>query len=261
MSKSQSAGKSSRSSIAAGLTVGTGRMLLMQSLMELKLLLRNGEQILLSLLVPLGMLVVFIKVPFIQIEGSRADFFVPGIIALALMSSAFTGQAISTGFDRHYGVLKRLGATALPREILLLGKTVSVVFVQILQVTVLIATGLLLGWRPDGNPLVIALLVASSTAAFSGLAFLIAGRLPAMTTLALANIVWFLLLIFGGIAFPLSELGSAGEILKFTPSGALSEGLRQVFTGADGFPTQSILTLLGWALITLPLSAKLFSWQ
>ncbi|MDT4972998.1 MAG: type transport system permease protein, partial [Pseudonocardiales bacterium] len=102
------------------------RMLAAQTRMELRLLLRNGEQVGLTLVVPL-LLEVFLNLPLLSSLGGsrRIDFVVPSVLALAVMSSAFTGLAIGTGFERKYGVLKRLGATALPRSVLLLGKTLA----------------------------------------------------------------------------------------------------------------------------------------
>ncbi len=127
-----------------------GRMLAAQTAAELKLVLRNGEQVLLSLVLPLGFLVVLVLVPFVTVDGAstrgeRADFFVPGVLALAVMSTAFTGQAIGVGFERQYGVLKRLGGTALPRSVLLLAKTAAVLAVELLQLALLAAVGLAVG--------------------------------------------------------------------------------------------------------------------
>ncbi len=118
-------------------------MLAAQTGAELHLLLRNGEQVLLNLVIPLGLLVVLTLLPFVSVDGAdtrsaRAGFFVPGVLALAVMSSAFTGQAIGTGFERQYGVLKRLGATPLPRSVLLLAKTLGVLAVQLLQLAALV---------------------------------------------------------------------------------------------------------------------------
>lgn len=238
-----------------------GRMVRAQVWMELKLMLRNGEQVLLSLLVPLGLLVVCTKLSFIDVDGRRADFFVPGILALAIMSAAFTGQAIATGFDRQYGVLKRLGATALPRSVLLLGKTGAVLLVELLQIALLVAVGLALGWEPRGDPLSVVLLLAFGTAAFCGLAFLLAGALRAMTTLALANVLWFLLLVFGGIMFPLSELGGAAGAFELLPSGALSTGLREVLQNGEHVPFEHLIALGLWAVVSLTAAAATFRWE
>lgn len=237
------------------------RMLAAQVWMELKLMLRNGEQVLLSLLVPIGLLIVCTKLTFIDVDGRRADFFVPGILALALMSAAFTGQAIATGFDRQYGVLKRLGATALPRSVLLIGKTGAVLVVELLQIVLLVAIGLALGWEPKGDPVSVLLLLAFGTAAFCGLAFLLAGALRAMTTLALANVLWFLLLVFGGIMFPLSELGGAAGAFELLPSGALSTGLREVLQGGEHVPFENLIVLGLWSVVSLTASAATFRWE
>jgi ABC-2 type transport system permease protein len=229
-----------------------GRMLLAHTVAELKLVLRNGEQVLLSLGIPLGLLVVLVAVPFIDVDGAstrgeRADFFVPGVLALAVMSTAFTGQAIGVGFERQYGVLKRLGATPLPRWGLLVAKTLAVLAVELLQVTLLCLVGLALGWEPRGSVPVVALLVLLGTAAFSGLGLLLGGTLRGLTTLAAANLLWFVLLVVGGIVFPLSFFGAAEPVLALLPTAALSGGLRDVLEAGVGFPAGDVLTLAACA--------------
>lgn len=240
-----------------------GRMLLAQTAMELRLTLRNGEQVLISLLIPLMLTVVLVSEPFISVtEGRRVDFFVPGILALAVMSAAFTGQAIATGFERKYGVLKRLGGTALPRSVLLLGKTCAVCCVEVIQIALICLVGLALDWHPHGSPLAVLLLAVLGTAAFSGLGLLMAGTLRAEATLAAANLVWFLLLFFGGVMFPLSKFPHAlGEVLQYLPIAALSDGLRAVLRDGSGPPVHDLLTLLVWAGVTLAAATATFRWD
>lgn len=153
-------------------------MLAAQARMELRLSLRNGEQVLLTLLIPLLLTAVLVAEPFIQVDsGSRVDFVVPGVLALAVTSAAFTGLAIATGFERKYGVLKRLGATALPRSVLLLGKTGAVLCIELLQLVLVGGLGFAMGWRPTGGAgaaLSTVLLVVIGTAAFAGLGLLLA---------------------------------------------------------------------------------------
>jgi ABC-2 type transport system permease protein len=242
------------------------RMLLAQTRAELTLVLRNGEQVLLSLGIPLGLLVVLVLVPFIDVDGAssrgeRADFFVPGVLALAVMSTAFTGQAIGVGFERQYGVLKRLGATPLPRWALLGAKTLAVLAVELLQVVLLCAVGLLLGWDPRGSFAVAALLVLLGTAAFSGLGLLLGGTLRGLTTLAAANLLWFVLLVLGGIVFPLSFFGAAEPVLSLLPTAALSGGLRSVLEAGAGFPARDLLALAVWAALSLGAASRLFRWE
>lgn len=238
------------------------RMLAAQTLAELKLVLRNGEQVLLSLVIPLGLLVVLVTVPFIPVdEGGRADFFVPGVLALAVMSTAFTGQAIGVGFERQYGVLKRLGATPLPRSVLLVAKTLAVLVVELLQVTLLCAVGLALGWDPAGSALSVLVLVVLGTAAFSGLGLLLGGTLRGLTVLAAANLLWFVLLVLGGVLFPVSAFGSAEPVLSLLPTAALSHGLREVLVDGVGLPLRDLAALAVWAVASLAAASRLFRWE
>lgn len=244
-------------------TAGRGRMFAAQTAMELRLTLRNGEQLLLSLVIPLLLTVILVSEPFISVSGGRrVDFFVPGILALAVMSAAFTGQAIATGFERKYGVLKRLGATALPRSVLLLGKTAAVCCVELIQIGLICLVGLAMGWHPHGSALAVVVLAVLGTAAFCGLGLLMAGTLRAEATLAAANLMWFLLLFFGGVMFPLSRFPHAlGEVLQYLPTAALSDGLRAVLTDGAGIPVHDAATLALWAAVTLGAAAATFRWE
>ena len=241
------------------------RMLAAQTRAELVLLLRNGEQVLLSLVIPIGLLVLLVTVPFIAVEGAtdragRADFFVPGVLALAVMSTAFTGQAIGVGFERQYGVLKRLGATPLPRSVLLGAKTLAVLAVEAVQVIALSLVGLALGWEPRGAVPAVLALVVLGTAAFSGLGLLLGGTLPGLTTLAAANLLWFVLLVLGGVLFPLTAFGGAEPVLSLLPTAALSTGLREVLqTGS--VPLRETAALAGWAVASLAAASRLFRWE
>ena len=240
-----------------------GRMLAAQTAAELKLVLRNGEQVLLSLVIPLGLVVLLVTVPFISVdaaEGDRADFFVPGVLALAIMSTAFTGQAIAVGFERQYGVLKRLGATALPRSVLLGGKTLAVLAVEVLQVALLVAVGLALGWDPQGSWLAVVVLVVLATAAFSGLGLLLGGTMRGLTTLAAANLLWFVLLVLGGVLFPVSAFGPAETVLQLLPTAALSTGLRTVLQDG-GVPFFECVVLAAWGLVSLTAASRFFRWE
>ncbi len=111
------------------------QMVAAQAALETRQLLRNGEQLTLTLIIPLLLLAAFSLEPLISFGGgyTRIDFLTPGVIALAIMSTAFTSQAIATGFERRYGVLKRLGATPLSRAGLIAAKTLTVIGVELLQ--------------------------------------------------------------------------------------------------------------------------------
>lgn len=237
-------------------------MLWAQTGMELRLLLRNGEQVALTLIVPL-LLEFFFNLPLLYSVGPRRiDFVVPSILALSVMSTAFTGLAIGTGFDRKYGVLKRLGTTALPRATLIAAKTLAVLVLEIIQAALVSGLGAALGWHPHGDPAVVVLLLLIGTVAFGGLGLLVAGTLRAEVTLAAANLAWLILLFGGGIAIPLSKFPhGAADLLQFLPSAALSNGLHRVLQHGAQFPVAPVLTLLVWAGVAVPAAARWFRWE
>lgn len=239
-------------------------MVLSQAGLELRLVLRNGEQLLLTVVIPLLVLVVFGSVEVFDL-GSRAErlgFLVPGVVALAVMSTAFTGLAIGTGFERRYGALKRLGASPLPRSGLLVAKGLAVLAVEALQLGLLGVVALALGWDPDGSVVAALALVLSGTAAFAALGLLMAGTLRAEATLAAANLVYLLLLVSGGIAVPLDRFPDAARpVLEALPAGALAEGLRDVLRDGAGLPLAPLLVLLGWAVVAGALTARTFRWE
>ena len=240
-----------------------GRMLAAQTAMEFRLQLRNLEQVGLTLVIPL-LLLFFFNLPLLYSLGiaRRIEFVVPSIIALAVMSAAFTGLAIGTGFERKYAVLKRLGATALPRGVLVGGKTLSVLLLELVQVVLIAALGLALGWHPHGDPAYAVVLVVLGTAAFAGLGLLLAGTVRAEITLAAANLIWLVLLFAGGIAIPLSKYPSAvARVLQYLPSAALSDGLHRVLQDGRSIPLHDLLTLLVWAAVALPAAARWFRWE
>ncbi|MGI5272166.1 ABC transporter permease [Nonomuraea sp. CA-218870] len=241
-------------------------MVLAQAGAEVRGMLRNGEQLLLTMIIPVLLLVGFSLAPLIDVGGGRrVDFLAPGVLALAVMSTAFTGQAIATGFERRYGVLKRLGATPLSRGGLMLAKTAAVLVVEAVQVVVLVAVASALGWSPQGSPVAAVLggaaLVLLGTAAFSGLALLMAGLLRAEATLAAANLVYLLLLAAGGVVFPLEKFPAAVRpVLELLPISALTGGLRTVLTGG-ALPLAALAVLAAWAVVSLALAARTFRWE
>ncbi|MFF4493071.1 ABC transporter permease [Streptomyces sp. NPDC001546] len=239
------------------------RMIRAQTALETRMLLRNGEQLLLTVIIPALLLTLFSSVDIIDTgAGNSVDFLAPGVLALAVMSTAFTGQAIATGFDRRYGVLKRLGASPLPRWALMASKTLSVLVTEVLQIALLTGIALALGWSPHGNPLSVAALVLLGTAAFSGLGLLMAGTLKAEVTLAAANLVFLLLLVGGGVIVPLEKFpGAVRDVLALLPVSALSDGLREVLQHGAALPWGDAAVLAAWAVLGLGAAAKWFRWE
>jgi ABC-2 type transport system permease protein len=240
------------------------RMILAQARFETRLLLRNGEQLLLAIVIPALMLIAFTAEPIGTIDGggSRIDYYAPGIIGVAVLSTAFTSQAIATGFERRYNVLKRLGATPLPRWGLLVGKSLSILMVECVQLVLLIGISLGMGWSPHGDPLAVLLLLVLGTAAFSGLALWLAGALRAEATLALANFVFLVFIGVGGVVVPLDKMGHGAQaILQFLPISALTDGLRDVLQHGTAMPWGPLGILAVWAAVAIAGAARFFKWE
>ena len=234
-----------------------------QARIEALLTIRRGESLLVTLVIPLGILVFFSSVDAVNTSyKDPVDFLVPGVLALAVMSSAMVSLGIATGYERRYGVLKRLGSTPLSRAGLLTAKTLNVLGLELLQAVVIIVTGIALGWDPTGGLPEAVLLLLVGTVAFAGIGMLLAGTLRAEANLAVANGLFLVLLFLGGMAYPLAKLPDALETFaRLLPAAALSETLRGAMDPHVGFPPGELLVLLVWAVAAPLAAARWFRWD
>jgi ABC-2 type transport system permease protein len=237
------------------------RPLVAQLRLELTLLARNGESLLLTLGIPILLLVFFANVDVLPIDGEPIDFLAPGVLALAVLSTSLVNLAIATGFEREYGVLKRLGATPLGRPRLLIAKTLAILVVQVVQIAVLWLIALALGWDPDPRWGFLAA-VALGTMACAGLGLCLAGSLKALVTLAAANGLYLVLLLLSGMVIPLDELpGPARAVARGLPSGALAEAVRGTLTAGVTVPGRAWAVLAVWAIAAPLLATRCFRWE
>ena len=231
---------------------------------ELRIVSRNGEQLLLTLVIPVMLLVFFSLVDVLPTgTDDPVDFLTPGVLALAVMSASMVSLGIATGFERSYKVLKRLGATPLGRGRWLAAKTTSVVVVEIVQLTVLLAVAMGLGWRASGPQWFGALTaVVLGTIAFAGVGLAISGRLRAEINLAAQNGLYLVLLLLGGMVIPLDELpGPLESAASLLPSAALADVLRESLAGTGVDPTRSWIVLVVWAAVAPVVAARTFRWE
>ena len=231
---------------------------------ELQLVSRNGEQLLLTLGIPVLLLVFFGLVDVLPTDTDKpAQFLLPGILALAVMSSAMVSLGIATGFERSDQVLKRLGATPLGRSRLILAKIISVFCVEVVQMIVLLPIGLMLGWRPANATWLLAILVVLlGTSAFAGIGLAMAGTLRGEINLAAQNGLYLVLLLLGGIIVPMDKLPTPLRAVGHAlPSGALADVMREALTGTSSMLGTSLVVLLLWAGIAPLVAARLFRWS
>jgi ABC-2 type transport system permease protein len=239
------------------------RMVAAQAAMEARLMLRNGEQLLLAVVIPVIVLIGGVQAADhidLSLSHRPVDVFTPGVLALAIMSTAFTSLAIATGFERRYGVIKRLGSSPLPRSGLLAGKVGALLLVEVFQIAIISVVGLILGWDPANGFVGAFLAVVLGTGAFAALGLFLAGVLRAEATLAAANLIYLLLLAAGAVVLPSSSYGAFGHVTRWLPSGALGDAMR--FACLDGgVAWRDLGVLLVWGVIGTALTARTFRWE
>ncbi len=231
--------------------------------MELRLLSRRGENLFVTIVVPLVLLVFFSIVPAVSQGG--VTFVLPGILALAIIATSLVNLGISTAFERSYGVLKRLGGSPLPRGGLIAAKMATVALVEVGQVILLIAVAATaFGWAP-GPGASWAVCIAAfvlGTLAFSGLGLLLAGTLRAEATLAIANGLFLILLLLGGVVLPVDHLPPVlADVARVLPAAALADTFRIGLGGVSGDALGSLAVLAVWAVVTTGLAARTFRWD
>lgn len=229
---------------------------------EARVLLSNGEQLMVAVVLPAMVLLALRLLPVGGVAGSaRIDTAVAATAATALISTSFTSQAIQTGFDRRGGVLRWIATTPLGREGYLGGKIIATLGVHVLQVIVLGALALALGWRPSPWGLLAAVPVwLTGTVAFGALGLLVAGTLRTEAVLAVSNVLFLLFVTVGGVALPPASFPRfLRGLIDLLPSGALGELLRACLAGAP-FSWGSAVVLLVWAVGDSLLVSRLFRW-
>jgi ABC-2 type transport system permease protein len=233
---------------------------------ELRLTARRGENVLVTIVIPVVILLFFASVKVLPSAAGRpVDFLLPGTLALAIIATGLVNLGIATAYERHYGVLKRLGGSPLTRGGLLIAKMGAVLALEIGQVALLmVIAAVLLGWRPGpaGSPVLLAATLLLGTLAFAGLGLLLAGALRAEATLAIANGLFIACLLLGGVILPVADLpGPLASLAGALPAAALSDAFRVALGSADGSATGSLLILAIWGLGAVGLAARTFRWE
>ena len=254
-----------RPTTADGGAAPAWQAILATTAMELRLALRRGETLVATAVLPVVVLIFFSSVSILPVDAGRpADFLLPGSIAFAIIATSLVSLGITTGYDRFYGVLKRLGGSPLSRAELIAAKILAVLVIEAVQVALLVAAAsALLGWSaPEGVSVALFVVaVLLGTVAFAGVGLLLAGTLRAETMLAVANILFVASLALGGVVVPISELPAPlAAIAGALPAAALSDALRIAF-GAPGDAAGSLALLAGWGVATVGLAVAVFRWE
>src|SRR5438094_7668829 len=238
--------------------------ILTQTQFELLLTLRRGENILITLIVPVMLLIFFASLNIVPaVNGSAINFLLPGILALAVMAAGMVNLGIATAYERHYGVLKRLGSSPLPRSGLIIAKVISILILEVIQVLILVGVAIVLySWQLSGVPGLALLTLALGTVTFAALGLAMAGALRAELTLAAANALFLLFMLLGGGILPLSHLPAPlAAIAQFLPAAALTQALQATMSNNGSFPGFAFLVLVIWAIVVLVIAIRTFQWE
>ncbi len=240
------------------------RQVLNQVRYELLLTLRRGENILVTLIVPVLLLIFFASLNIIPAtHGSSVNFLLPGILALAIIAAGMVNLGIATAYERYYGVLKRLGSSPLSRGGLIIAKVISILILEVIQVLLLVGVAILLyKWQPSGSTLLALVVIALGTVTFSALGLAMAGALRAELTLAGANALFLLFLLIGDGILPLEHLPAPlAALAQILPAAALTDALRAAMTNGAAFPTSPLIVLAIWAVLILAVAIRTFKWE
>ena len=242
------------------------RLVLTQARFDVRVVVRNGEQLLLTVLIPLALLLVLTLSTFISLDVptgvARVDAALAGVLTVAVLSSAFTSLAISVGFDRRSGALLMLATTPLSRTSILAARSLATLAIVVVQSLVLALAASLLGWRPSLSALGALGFVILGSLAFGALGFALGGALRAEATLAVANGIFLVLLFVGGTAVPASALpGPLAAFVGALPSAALGDALRSLLAGGPGSLLMDAAILVGWGVVGALIAARTFRWD
>lgn len=240
------------------------RQILIQTQFELLLTLRRGENVLITLIVPVILLIFFTSLNIAPVvNGHAVNFLLPGILALAVMAAGMVNLGIATAYERYYGVLKRLGASPLPRSGLIIAKVISILVLEIVQVILVVGVAVVLyGWQPAGSPFLAVLVMALGTVTFAAIGLAMAGALRAEVTLAGANALFLLFVLLGGGVLPLSHLPvPVAAIAQLLPAAAFTQALQATMSNGTAFPGFALVVLAIWAVVALFIAIRTFQWE
>ena len=240
------------------------RQILTQTQFELLLTLRRGENILITLIVPVILLIFFTSLNIATVvNGHAVNFLLPGILALAVMAAGMVNLGIATAYERYYGALKRLGASPLSRSGLIIAKVISILVLEVVQVILVVGVAVTLyGWQPAGSPLLAILVMALGTVTFAAIGLAMAGALRAEITLAGANALFLLFVLLGGGILPLSHLPApVAALAQFLPAAAFTQALQATMSNGTAFPGFALVVLAVWAVAVLVIAIRTFQWE
>ena len=222
---------------------------------DLKIALRRSESLLVTVVVP-----IFALISASQTDGGVKKY-LPFVILLTVMGTSLLSIGISTGFDRRYRVLVRLGTTPLGKLGTVLSKILYVFVLETVLLLIVSGVGVAIGFRPDIKSLLIFPLCWLASISFTSIALIIASNLKAETNLGVQNLVYFLFIIGGSLAFVSKSSNKVvHDLTRLIPSTALHSLLRYT-TGLESFSLISFISLIVLACLLSFIAIKTFKFD
>jgi len=196
-----------------------------------------------------------------QINGITG--YTPIVLTLAVGTVALSMYPITIATYRGTGVLRRLSTTPLPPSRLLIAQIlVSVAALLVAAVLALVVGLLVVDVSAPEHPGVVLLAFVLTAASTFGVGSLIAARAPtAGAATGIGMTTYFVSLFLAGVWLPLPIMPEVVQrVAEWTPLGAGSQAMLAGWVGAE-LPTRELLVMAVWAVVLVPLAAKLFRWR
>ena len=199
-------------------------------------------------------------------ELSLMDYFVPGVIAMSLMQLGIFGALVIVSW-RERKILKRLGATPLPRRTLVSSQVSLRLIIAVVQTIIILTVGkIAFDVKIEGQPALMLFFVILGALTFIAMGYLVAAftRTEAAGT-AIVQVIQFPMMFLSGIFWPIEMAPDwLRPVIYFMPLTYLGDALRQVMVEGSSalFPLSvDAAVLTGWLVICLAIAFRYFRWE
>ena len=209
--------------------------------------------------------------PAVQLQATKTqdsryiDYLVPSILAMSLMQLGLYA-AVTVVTQRENKLLRRLGATPLPRSTLVGAQVAQRVIMSFMQAVILIAVGKLF-FNVDFTRDLPALLgfIVLGTLAFTALGFMVGAIAPnAESAMPIVQFIALPMLFLSGIFFPVDATPAfLGPIIRIMPLTYLADAVRQSTVNAAAVAPlwADAAILCGWLVVAFAVSVRVFRWE
>lgn len=250
----------------------TPRLVLHQFRYDQRMFWRQPESVFFTVALPLIFLFIFVSIfgnDETDIGGGRmvkgSTYYVPGIVALGIISATLFNLSINLTIQRERGTLKRIRSTPLPPSVFMAGRIATATVVSLLLVvTVTLIGRVVYGVNVPTSTLPgLVLTAVVGTASFCALGFALAAFIPSENAApAVVNAVILPLYFFSGIFIP-DVPKWMDSVASLFPVKHLFDAMLRAFDPATmgaGIKFDNLAVLALWGVFGLVVAVFKFSW-